>query len=337
MEIMMKIAVVVLNFNGWRDTKKCLAALNQQTYKNFEIYLIDNGSKDESVKELAKIKMKNLHFHQEKQNTGFTGGVNIGITWALENNFDAVALLNNDANPEPEWLENLVRGFANSPEIGAVTSLMLDKTGKLIDDAGDIYSTWGIPSLRGEDEPKQNAPESGLIFGATGGATLYKAEVFRQIGLFDEDFFAYNEDVDIDWRMQLAGFKIWYEKSAIVWHKHSATSSKIPGFTITQVFKNLPQVFWKNVPAPMLFWMWPKFALVYTAFIFYQIPKGRLKFALKGFWQSLLLTPKAFKKRRQIQRQKVVSNKYISSILYHGLPLRQVKRIKKFLRLSKQL
>jgi hypothetical protein len=85
----------------------------------------------------------------------------------------------------------------------------------------------------------------------------------------------------------------------------------------------------------MLFWMWPKFALVYTAFIFYQIPKGRLKFALKGFWQSLLLTPKAFKKRRQIQRQKVVSNKYISSILYHGLPLRQVKRIKKFLRFSK--
>ena len=87
MEIMMKIAVVALNFNGWRDTKKCLAALDQQTYKNFEIYLIDNGSKDESVKELAKLKMKNLHFHQEKRNTGFTGGVNIGISWALENGF----------------------------------------------------------------------------------------------------------------------------------------------------------------------------------------------------------------------------------------------------------
>ena len=326
----MKIAVVILNFNGWRDTVKCLAALKEQTYKNFEIYLIDNGSADESVEELSKIKMKNLHFHKEKKNTGFTGGVNIGIKWAMKNGFDAIALLNNDAKAESEWLENLVKPFEKSPEIGAVTSLMLDKTGKFIDDAGDEFSTWGIPALRSEGEPKKNAPKSGLVFGATGGATLYKTKVFEMIGLFDEDFFAYNEDVDIDWRMQLAGFKIWYEKSAIVWHKHSATSSKIPGFTINQVFKNLPQVFWKNVPSPMIWWMLPKFMLVYTAFIFYQIPKGGVKFALKGFWQSLLLMPKSLKKRRRIQATKIVSNEYISSILLHRLPLRQVNRIKEF-------
>ncbi len=202
--------------------------------------MIDNGSGDDSVKELSKIKMKNLHFHKELKNTGFTGGVNIGIKWAMKHEFEAVALLND-------------------------------------------YSTWGIPSLRAEKLPKKDAPESGLVFGGTGGATLYKTEVFKKIGLFDEDFFAYSEDVDIDWRMQLAGYKVWYEKSAVVLHKHSATSSKIPGFTVRQVFKNLPQVFWKNVPSPMVFWMWPKFALIYTAFIFYQIPKGSLKFALKGF------------------------------------------------------
>lgn len=335
----MKVAVVVLNYKGWQDTKKCLAALKKQTYKNFEIYLIDNGSGDESVEELSKVKMKNLHFRKESKNTGFTGGVNIGIHWAIENNFDAVALLNNDANAEPEWLANLVKGFENEKEgekIGAVTSLMLDKTGKFIDDAGDEYSTWGIPALRNEGEPKENAPESGFVFGATGGATLYKTEVFERIGLFDEDFFAYNEDVDIDWRMQLAGYKIWYEKSAIVWHKHSATSSKIPGFTINQVFKNLPQVFWKNVPSPMIWWMLPKFMFVYTAFILYQIPKGGVKFALKGFWQSLKLMPKSLKKRRKIQAEKVVSNKYISSILLHRLPLRQVNRIKEFFRISKR-
>lgn len=330
----MKVAIVVLNYKGWRDTQKCIEALKKQTYKNFEIYLIENGSGDESVEELSKITLKNLHFHQEPKNTGFTGGVNIGIKWAIDNGFDGVALLNNDANAEPEWLENLVKGFDNSPEIGAVTGLMLDKTGTFIDDAGDEYSTWGIPALRGEGKLKKDAPESGLIFGSTGGATLYKTEVFKKIGLFDDDFFAYNEDVDIDWRMQLAGYKVWYEKSAVVWHKHSATSSKIPGFTINQVFKNLPQVFWKNVPTPMIFWMWPKFALVYTAFIFYQIPKGGVKFALKGFWQSLKLTPRALKKRRAIQKNKVVSNDYIRSILYKGLPLKQVNRIKRALRLK---
>lgn len=78
------------------------------------------------------------------------------------------------------------------------------------------YSTWGIPSLRVEKLPKKDALESGLVFGGTGGATLYKTEVFKKIGLFDEDFFAYSEDVDIDWRMQLAGYKVWYEKSAVV-------------------------------------------------------------------------------------------------------------------------
>ena len=330
----MKISVVILNYKGWRDTKKCLTALFKQTYKNFEIFLIDNGSGDESVEELSKIKHKNLHFRLEEKNTGFTGGVNIGIKWSLENNFDAVALLNNDTIAEPDWLENLERALENNPEVGAVTSLMLDKTGKFIDDAGDEFSTWGIPALRNENEPKENAPESGLVFGATGGATLYRAEVFRKIGLFDEDFFAYNEDVDIDWRMQLAGYKVWYEKSAVVWHKHSATSSKIPGFTINQVFKNLPQVFWKNVPFPMIIWMLPKFMLVYTAFIFYQIPKGGVKFALKGFIQSLILMPKSLHKRHKIQKTKVVSNEYISSILLHQLPLRQVNRIKDFLRIK---
>ena len=260
----MKIAITVLNYKGWRDTKKCIEALLKQTYKDFEIYLIDNGSGDESVKELKNLKDDRLHLHLEEKNTGFTGGVNIGIKWAIENDFEAVALLNNDAVANPDWLENLVEPLRNGG-ISAVTSLMLDKTGKLIDDAGDIYSTWGIPSLRAEDEPKENAPESGFVFGGTGGATLYRTEVFKDIGLFDEDFFAYNEDVDIDWRMQLAGYKIWYEKSAVVLHKHSATSSKIPGFTINQVFKNLPQVFWKNVPFPMIIPMFFKFHLVYVS------------------------------------------------------------------------
>lgn len=323
----MKIAIVVLNYKGLHDTKKCVGSLLEQTCKDFEIYLIDNGSGDESVEELKKLKDDRLHLHLEEKNTGFTGGVNIGIKWAINNNFDAVALLNNDAVANSDWLENLVKPLENK-EVSAVTSLMLDKTGKFIDDVGDIYSTWGIPSLRAEGESKESAPESGFVFGGTGGATIYRTEVFEDIGFFDEDFFAYNEDVDIDWRMQLAGYKIWYEKSAIVLHEHSATSSKIPGFTINQVFKNLPQVFWKNVPFPMIIPMFFKFHLVYTAFIFYQIPKGGLKYALKGVGQSIILWPKSLQKRRIIQKNKRVDNKYIKSILYHGLPMKQVNRIK---------
>lgn len=336
----MKIAVIILNFKGWQDTKKCLNALNEQTYDNFEVFLIDNGSKDgksipELKKEIKKIKKANsnfkITFREEEKNTGFTGGVNIGLKWAIENKFEAGALLNNDTMPKKDWLTNLANAMKEQ-KADAVTSLMLDKNGEFIDDAGDLYSTWGIPYMRDENKPKDEAPESGFIFGATGGATLYRTEVFEEIGFFDEDFFAYNEDVDISWRMQLAGKTVWYEKSAVVLHKHSATSSKIPGFTINQVFKNLPQVFWKNVPFPMIIPMFFKFHFLYVAFIFYQIPKGGAKFALKGYFQSIKMFPAAIRKRKKIQKTKVVSNKYLKSLFYKGLPLRQVKRIKKFFR-----
>ena len=149
--------------------------------------------------------------------------------------------------------------------------------------------------------------------------------------LFDEDFFAYNEDIDVSWRMQLVGMKVWYERSAVVLHKHSATSSKMPGFTIYQVFKNLPQVFWKNVPFPMIIPMWFKFTLIYLMFMIYQMPKGGGKFAVKGWLQSIKLWPKALKKRRHIQKTKTVSNEYIQSILLHKLPLRQINRLKRAL------
>ena len=98
----MKIAIVVLNYKGWRDTNKCIAALLDQTYKDFEIYLIDNGSGDDSVRELKKLKDDRIHLHLEENNTGFTGGVNIGIKWAIQNDFEAVALLNNDAMANPD-------------------------------------------------------------------------------------------------------------------------------------------------------------------------------------------------------------------------------------------
>lgn len=327
----MKVAVVVLNYKGWQDTKQCIEGLKKQTYKNFEIYLIENGSGDDSVKELSKIKLKNLHFHEEPKNTGFTGGVNIGIRRAMANGFDAVALLNNDAVPEPKWLEKLVGAMEKHPSAGAVTGLMLNEAGTTISDAGDIYSTWGIPSLRAESLPKSKAPKSGFVFGATGGGVLYRMQVFEKIGLFDEDFFAYNEDVDIDWRMQLAGYKVWYEKSAIICHKVSATSSKMPGFTTYQVFKNLPQVFWKNVPFPIIIPMCFKFTLVYIGFMIYKSPNGGFKYVVKGVWHGLKLWPKSLKKRRQIQKSKTVSNKYIRSILLNQLPLRQVNRLKRAL------
>ena len=246
-----KVAVVILNHNGWRDTVKCLESFAKQTYKNYQIVLIDNGSHDESVAELEKVLTKKIIFFKKSINHGFAGGVNIGINYAIKNKFDMVALLNNDTWTDKDWLKNLVNVLSNKPEIGIATGLLLDYDGKKIDGAGDVFSKWGLPALRLNDEPKAKAPESEYVFGATGGASLYRTNIFSDIGLFDEKYFAYDEDIDISFRIQLAGYKIWYEKSAVAYHKHGATSSKKPGFVTKQLFRNLPMLHIKNIPFPL--------------------------------------------------------------------------------------
>lgn len=326
-----RVAVVVLNYKGWSDTLTCIAALRKQTYTQFHIVLIENGSGDDSPKKLAPLRGNDLTYIDEPVNHGFAGGVNIGIQWAIEHGYDAVALLNNDAKAEPDWLKNLV-GAMQKTGASAVTGLLLSEDGSTIDDAGDIYSTWGLPMLRAENLPPKEAPPSGYIFGATGGATLYTVDLFKDIGQFDEVFFAYNEDVDISWRAQLAGHKVYYEKTAVAYHKHSATSKKIPGFTAFQVCKNLPLVLLKNVPFPMIVPMSIKFFFIYWAFVFHKIIHGAAGPALKGAWRGLTLWPHALKERRRVQKQRRVSNDYIRSLLYHGMPLRSIRRLQHFVK-----
>lgn len=324
-----KVAVIVLNYKGWRDTIACVRSLRHQTYANYHVVVIENGSGDDSAEELEKLSNEDVTVLLQTVNHGFTGGVNIGIKWAQDHSYDTVALLNNDAIAEPDWLERLVHAIEKT-DASVVTGLLLTEDGAKIDDAGDLYSTWGIPHLRAEHLPANQAPASGFIFGATGGATLYKTALFDAIGLFDNVFFAYNEDVDIDWRTQLHGHKVYYEKSAVAYHKHSATSKKMPGFTTTQVFKNLPVVLIKNVPFPMIFTIGLRFILIYWAFVGYKILRGEGVAALKGVAKSVTLWPHAFRQRRHIQKNKKVTNAYLRSLLHKGLPLRSVKRLKYF-------
>ena len=326
----MNVLVVVLNYKGWQDSIKCVESLKKQTYDNFKIYLIENHSQDESEEKLKLFVEgdKQIIFDVQPTNTGFTGGVNIGIQYAIDNNFDAVALFNNDAQADKNWLKNLV-GAMKKTDASVVTGLLLSEDGKNIDDAGDVYTMWGVPELRAEKKPVDEAPKSGYVFGATGGATLYKTNLFREIGLFDETFFAYNEDVDISWRTQLTGHKVYYEKSARAYHKHSATSSKIPGFTTTQVFQNLPLVYWKNVPARLL---WPigwRFFLAYNMFFVWKISQGGFRASVKGIWRSCKLLPHAFRERRKIQKSKIVDTTYLKTIIWPNLPMKSFNRIRK--------
>jgi GT2 family glycosyltransferase len=212
-------------------------------------------------------------------------------------------------------------------DAGAVTGLLLDYYGKKIDGAGDVFSKWGIPALRLNDEPREVAPASEYVFGATGGAALYRTAVFREIGMFDEKYFAYDEDVDMSFRMQLAGYRVWYERGAVAYHRHSATAKKMPGFVTRQLFRNLPMLHIKNLPFPLNVTIGVRFFFLYLAFIIYKLPE--LPSVVKGMVASLGLIPHALAERRRIQGGRKVSVGYIRGMLYPKIPLRTVRKIEK--------
>jgi GT2 family glycosyltransferase len=320
---MPSVLIVILNWNGLEDTIDCVRSALKQTYIDFHVLVIDNNSKHKPSHQHPVLKDSRVDLIYNKTNKGFAGGVNTGIKYGLSHNYDFIALVNNDAILQEDWLQKVTLNLINSNySIGA--GLLLSEDGTYIDSAGEEMSIWGISFPRLRNRPISTAKESGPVFGSTGGAVVYKSQLFRDIGLFDESFFAYYEDADINFRAQLRGYKAFYSNEAIAYHKGGVSSKKIPGFTVYQTFKNLPLLFWKNTPTLLLPVIGIRFLVLYTLIFTKAIFNKSGWFALKGllasvyyFWTSALW------KRLSIQYHRKVSTKYIWSILYHDLPPEQ--------------
>jgi len=329
---MNRVAIIILNWNGISDTLDCLKSIQQQSYKNYRIIVVDNGSTDSSHEVLENYKNKNskIDVIYNVHNFGFAGGVNTGIEYAMNDNFDYVALFNNDAIADNEWLKNLMLSTDNN--IGIITGKFLLIDGKRIDSTGEQYSKWGLPFPRDRNKLTNLAAKTGFVFGATGGASLYSIQMLREIGLFDEDFFAYYEDTDISFRAQLAGWKVVYETKAIAYHKQGETSKKIPGFTVYQTFKNLPLLFIKNVPRGLLLSIGIRFYFAYLMMFLNAVKNGSGKYAVNGIIKSIVLTPKKVLERFDIQKSKIVPTSYIKSLLWPDLPPSQtgLRKLRKF-------
>ena len=326
--------IVILNWNGIEDTIKSIDSLLTQTYKQYDILIVDNGSVDNSISILESLVAENnkLHLIKNDSNLGFAGGVNKGISYSIDKGYDTVALFNNDAVADKEWLKVLIGSLSTTVSIS--TGLLLTENGKNIDSTAEMYSIWGMPFPRSRGKKVESAPDSNYIFGATGGATLYKTSLFKEIGLFDESFFAYYEDVDISFRAQLAGHKIFYNKKALAYHKQGASSKKIPGFTVYQTFKNIPLLYIKNIPNGLLIPVGFRLFLLYWIIFGNAIKNGSGRYAFKGWLESVwYFWTKAFWSRFYIQARKTVSTSYIKSLLWEDLPPEQtgLRRFRKIL------
>jgi GT2 family glycosyltransferase len=299
--------------------RACLDSLKHQA-QSHTIVVVDNGSVDNSI-EIIEKNYPDVLLIRHPKNKGFAGGVNAGIKHAIEKGAKYVALLNNDAVADDNWLRNLVEFLDDSPKAGIATSKICDDKKTHLDSTGDLYTIWGLPYPRGRGEEFSDKYDKDTwVFGASGGASMYRVKTLEQIGLFDEDFFAYYEDVDISFRAQLAGWKIAYVPSAIVYHEIGATSGSIKGFTTYQTLKNLPLLLWKNVPWALMPKVWPRLALAYSGLVVSAISRGQIVPVLKGLAVGTVLWPKKLVQRYQIQQNRKVPVEYINSMIIHDLP-----------------
>jgi GT2 family glycosyltransferase len=314
-----RVLVVVPNWNGADELRACLDSVQNQTLKN-HLVVVDNGSIDTSVAIVEK-DYPAIELIRNKTNEGYTGGVNPGFVRAIEMDFDYVAPFNNDAVADKDWLKYLVEYLDKHPKTGIATCKILSADKEHLDSTGDYYTTWGLPYPRGRgdtDTTKYN--EAMDIFGASGGASLYRVSMLKEIGLFDDDFFAYYEDVDLSFRAQLAGWKIAYVPKSEVYHEMSVTGARIKGFFTYQTMKNLPILFWRNVPLALMPTILPRFTLVYLSFFMSALQRHQLRFAISGGFRACTLLPKKLVQRKRIQKSRRVSIAYITSIITWDLP-----------------
>jgi GT2 family glycosyltransferase len=250
-----RVSVIILNWNGRHFLERCLESLEAQTFQDFEIVLVDNGSEDGSVPFLKE------HFPQvrillNRENTGFAAANNQAIR-ATDSEF--IATLNNDTEVEPNWLEELVRAIETDERVGACASKMLfaDQPG-MINSTGIALDRAGIAWDRcGGEQDDPNEKEVTEVFGACAGAALYRRAMLEEIGLFDEAFFAYLEDVDLAWRAQWADWKTLYVPTARVLHFHSGTGGEGSYFKNWHLGRNKVWVIAKNYPWPQMLWYLP--------------------------------------------------------------------------------
>lgn len=329
---MSKLAVVIPNWNGEDIIRQCLDSLLAQTVP-CTVIVVDNGSTDSSVKIINK-HYPTVTLLAQSKNLGFAGGVNVGIEYAIDHGFDYVGLLNNDAVANKKWLEYLLNAIKRPRlHLGAVMATVKNMDKKTLDGTGEVYTSWGIHYPRGRnEEAKGQYDDSTVIFGASGNASLYNIAALKDVGLFDKDFFAYYEDVDLSWRMQLRGWQVRYVPESVVYHNTSTTSTKLKGFATYQTMKNIPWVVWKNIPLSILWRVLPRFAVVYAAFFASATAKGNFFAAFRGFLVSLLLLPKKLFQRIRIQWRRIATIKNLVSIIEWDLPPDQYKlrKLRKF-------
>jgi GT2 family glycosyltransferase len=314
-------SIIIVNWNGARFIEKCLFSLKEQSYRHFEVIFVDNASGDDSLKIVEKNNLNFVKIIENPANLGFAKANNIGIQVACG---EYIVTLNNDTQPDCRWLEELVCVAEGDSKIGMCASkIFFSGYPKVIDSVGvNIYPD-GMSKQRGHleiDTGQYNKVEEILLPSAC--AALYRRQMLEEIGLFDEDFFAYCEDTDLGLRGRLAGWKAVLVPTAIVYHFYSGTGRQHPLLQAYLVERNHFWVAVKNFPLNRIITL-PMYLIyrylvqVYCVFRYRakagdsirDFSKFKLFMTLIESWMDALVKlPLMWKKRKTISSYKKVGN-----------------------------
>ena len=307
-------SIIVLYWNSEKYLSENLRALAAQTWQDFEVILLDNGSQQPpDQKILAQFPELQLRQIASEKNLGFASGNNLAARSA---HGEYLVLLNVDAFPQPDWLAQVHTGIQQHPNAFFASRLLMADDPQRLDGEWNVVHATGLVWRRAHGRKLSAAwPQERRVLSACAAAGVYPREAFTAAGGFDEDFFAYMEDVDLDFRLQLLGYPCWYLPKAVVRHAGSGSTSPRSDLVIFYGHRNLVWTFVKDMPG-WLFWMMIlPHLLVNLLYLIVALFLPMRKAMYRAKREALKGLPKAWKKRKEVQSQRKVSVGTIAGLL----------------------
>ncbi len=300
----MKVSLIIVAWNCWPHLLRCLDALEAQTRKDFDVLIIDNG--DATPADLERLKpYSRVSYHKSPSNLGFAAGNNLGLR--LLPHAEWIALLNPDTIAAPTWFATMVEATEAHLDCAVFgAKLVQAENPSLLDGRGDSYHVSGFASRLGLGLPDTIPAYPVEEFSPCAAAALYRADILRSLGGFDEDFFCYLEDVDLGFRLRLAGHRCLIIPTAVVAHVGSVTSGKRSAFYVYHGQRNLVWAYVKNMPGALFWAFLPLHLALNLAGILRYTLGGHLRTVLRAKRDAIRGLPAVWKKRQSIQGQRTV-------------------------------
>jgi len=307
-ESLPSVAVCIVTWNSAAWIGECLASVRRQTWKNISIVVVDNASADDTVWRIGRAGA-DVRLIRNERNLGFAAGQNLAIS-AVD--ADYYLVLNPDVWLAPDYVELLVKRMEEQPEIGSAAGCLVRADGSGILDSAGLAMSWTRRAVdRGAGQPPEKFGEPGEVFGVSGAAAMYARRMIRDVSVdgefFDEDFFAYKEDVDVAWRARLLGWTAWYEPRARALHVRGwggrSDRRRVPLEIRRHSYKNRYLAILKNEAFDPVWWLrLPAFLAVELAWHGYLLVRDP---KVLGVWLRMFkLMPRAWNKRRALQEMR---------------------------------